>query len=62
MYGLVVAKGGLKMKESPPDPETDAAAAAKAPVNSHRHRRRERFASTMKRAGWSLTQNPWYPL
>jgi uncharacterized protein (TIGR03435 family) len=24
VYGLVVAKGGLKMKESPPDPDTDA--------------------------------------
>ena len=24
VYGLVVAKGGLKMKESPPDPEADA--------------------------------------
>jgi uncharacterized protein (TIGR03435 family) len=33
VYGLVVAKGGLKMKESPADQPTDGADAAKAPVN-----------------------------
>lgn len=32
VYGLVVAKGGLKMKESPPDSQTDSADASKAPV------------------------------
>jgi uncharacterized protein (TIGR03435 family) len=33
VYALMVAKGGLKMKESPADAETDGADAAKAPVN-----------------------------
>ncbi len=33
VYGLVVAKGGLKMKELPPDPETDATDADKGNVN-----------------------------
>jgi len=32
VYGLVVAKGGLKMKESPADPQTDGADRTKAPV------------------------------
>jgi uncharacterized protein (TIGR03435 family) len=31
-YAIVVGKGGLKMKESPPDPDADSAAGA-APVN-----------------------------
>jgi uncharacterized protein (TIGR03435 family) len=31
-YAIVVAKGGLKMKESPPDSSADSAAAASAPV------------------------------
>jgi uncharacterized protein (TIGR03435 family) len=33
VYALVVAKGGLKMKESPPDADTDTGNAAKASVN-----------------------------
>jgi uncharacterized protein (TIGR03435 family) len=33
VYAIVVGKGGLKMKESPPDPDADSAAAASAPVN-----------------------------
>jgi uncharacterized protein (TIGR03435 family) len=33
VYGLVVAKGGLKMKESAPDPVTDAGDKAKAATN-----------------------------
>jgi uncharacterized protein (TIGR03435 family) len=33
VYGLVVAKGGLKMKESPAGPPTDGAESAKAPVD-----------------------------
>jgi len=33
VYGLVVAKGGLKMAESPPDAQTDVAEASRAPVN-----------------------------
>jgi uncharacterized protein (TIGR03435 family) len=32
-YAIVVGKGGLKMKESPPDPDADTAAAGAAPVN-----------------------------
>lgn len=32
VYGLVVAKGGLKMKEAPADPQTDGVDPAKAPV------------------------------
>jgi uncharacterized protein (TIGR03435 family) len=32
VYAIVVGKGGLKMKESPPDPDADNAAAS-APVN-----------------------------
>jgi len=32
-YGIVVGKGGLKMKESPPDSGADSAAAGATPVN-----------------------------
>lgn len=32
VYGLVVAKGGLKMKESPPDAASESAEASKAPI------------------------------
>jgi uncharacterized protein (TIGR03435 family) len=33
VYGLVVAKGGLKMKEAPADPQTEGTDASKAPVD-----------------------------
>jgi uncharacterized protein (TIGR03435 family) len=33
VYGMVVAKSGLKIKESPADPPTEGADASKAPVN-----------------------------
>lgn len=33
VYGLVAAKGGAKVKPSPPDPETDGADSGRAPVN-----------------------------